>query len=63
MAWRALSGEARSRINAVYMSACFSGGVIGSLTASHAWDMRGWPVVVLCGAGFAMAVLVAGRVM
>jgi predicted MFS family arabinose efflux permease len=54
----ALSGEARSRINAVYMSAYFGGGAIGSLVASHAWDVGGWPAVVLCGAGFAAAALV-----
>jgi predicted MFS family arabinose efflux permease len=46
----ALPGEARSRINAVYMSAYFGGGAIGSLIASQAWDAGGWLAVVLCGA-------------
>ncbi len=58
-----LPGEARSRINAVYMSAYFGGGAIGSLVASHAWDAGGWPAVVLCGAWFAAAGLVVERVM
>jgi predicted MFS family arabinose efflux permease len=46
----ALPGEARSRINAVYMSAYFGGGAIGSLIASQTWDAGGWLAVVLCGA-------------
>lgn len=46
----ALPGEARSRINAVYMSAYFGGGAIGSFIASQAWDAGGWLAVVLCGA-------------
>lgn len=46
----ALPGEARSRINAVYMSAYFGGGAVGSWIASQAWDAGGWLAVVLCGA-------------
>jgi MFS family permease len=49
----ALPDEARSRINAVYMSAYFGGGAVGSLIASLAWDAGGWLAVVLCGALFA----------
>lgn len=49
----ALPGEARSRINAVYMSAYFGGGAVGSLIASQVWDVGGWLAVVLCGALFA----------
>lgn len=55
----ALPGEARSRINAVYMSAYFGGGALGSLAASHAWDAGGWPAVVASGAVFAGLGLVA----
>lgn len=55
----ALPGEVRSRINSAYMTAYFVGGAIGSLAASHAWDAGGWPAVVLCGAGFALAAMLA----
>jgi predicted MFS family arabinose efflux permease len=51
----ALQPEARSRINAFYMTCYFLGGASGSLLAGVAWAHFGWTGAV--AAGFALAVL------
>ncbi|MET0282818.1 MAG: MFS transporter, partial [Polyangiales bacterium] len=51
----ALSPEARSRINAVYMTCYFVGGAAGSLLAGVAWAHFGWLGAVT--AGLTLAVL------
>lgn len=54
----ALPSEVRNRVNALYMTYYFGGGALGSLLASHAWSLGGWPAVVSVGAGFAALSLV-----
>lgn len=43
--------EARSRINAVYMTCYFGGAALGSALGSMAWQHGGWQSVCLMGAG------------
>lgn len=43
--------EARSRINAVYMTCYFGGAALGSALGSLAWQHGGWQSVCLVGAG------------
>ncbi|CAK7032385.1 MAG: putative transporter [Kerstersia gyiorum] len=43
--------EARSRINAVYMTCYFGGAALGSALGSLAWQHGGWQAVCLTGAG------------
>ncbi|MBS1985878.1 MAG: MFS transporter [Bdellovibrionales bacterium] len=45
----ALSHEARSRINGVYMFFRFAGGAVGSLLGAYAWNHGGW--LGVCGLG------------
>jgi predicted MFS family arabinose efflux permease len=45
----ALAPEARSRINAVYMTCYFVGGALGSLLAGVAWSELGWRGAVAAG--------------
>ena len=47
----ALLPEARSRLNTVYMTACFAGASLGSYTGGLAWAAFGWAGV--CGVGLA----------
>lgn len=50
--------EARSRLQTVYMFAYFTGGALGSLIGSWAWDHFGWAGVCVS----AMGMMVAGAV-
>ena len=45
----ALQPDARSRLNAFYMTAYFLGGAAGSLIAGLAWSRLGWTGAVLAG--------------
>lgn len=47
--------EARSRLNAIYMTAYFLGGASGSAGASLAWHYAGWDGVCVLGAGLILA--------
>jgi predicted MFS family arabinose efflux permease len=56
-----LRPEARNRITTAYMTAYFSGGVVGSGASAAAFAAGGWPAVVVVGAclaAFALAVWV-----
>jgi predicted MFS family arabinose efflux permease len=55
----ALDAEARSRINAFFMTAYFLGGACGSLVAGLAWARFGWLGDVSAGLGFAVAAGIA----
>jgi predicted MFS family arabinose efflux permease len=44
-----LSGEARGRINAVYMTTAFFGGAIGSTLATTAYHAGGWTATAIAG--------------
>ncbi|WP_245327531.1 MFS transporter [Hymenobacter fodinae] len=50
-----LRPEARSRLNTVYMTACFIGASMGSFLGGIAWDHFHWPGV--CGVGLAFVIL------
>lgn len=45
-----LAPEARSRMNAIYMTTYFIGAASGSAAASVAWHLGGWPAACLLGA-------------
>lgn len=45
----ALDGEARSRLNTIYMTGMFLGGAFGSAMATVAWSYDGWVGVSLFG--------------
>ena len=49
----ALSPEARSRVNTVYMVAYFIGGAAGSTVGAFVWPAFGWLGVSIAGLGFA----------
>ncbi|ABM32852.1 MFS transporter [Paracidovorax citrulli] len=49
----ALAPQARSRLNAVYMTTYFAGAALGSALGSAAWQHGGWDAT--CAAGLAMA--------
>jgi predicted MFS family arabinose efflux permease len=51
--------EARSRLNAVYMTSYFTGGAAGSTLGSLAWQHWGWPGVCAVGAMLSIFVVVA----
>lgn len=53
-----LSAEARSRINAAYMTSYFIGGAVGSAVSAAVWATAGWSGVCLVGAGFGAAELI-----
>ncbi|GKS83583.1 MFS transporter [Acidovorax sp. SUPP1855] len=48
-----LAPEARSRLNAVYMTTYFTGAALGSALGSAAWQRGGWSAACLAGAGVA----------
>ncbi|MFJ6215133.1 MFS transporter [Streptomyces sp. NPDC092296] len=48
----ALEPQARSRLNSVYMTTYFLGGVTGSVCTSLVWPHAGWPGVCVLGAAF-----------
>jgi predicted MFS family arabinose efflux permease len=50
-----LRAEARSRINAFYMTSCFVGAALGSATAALVYGAFGWTGVCVLGAGFGLA--------
>ncbi|SHM08176.1 MFS transporter [Hymenobacter psychrotolerans] len=50
-----LRPEARSRLNTVYMTACFIGASLGSLLGGFAWDHFQW--LGVCAVGLALVVL------
>lgn len=45
----ALDGEARSRLNTIYMTGMFLGGALGSALSAVAWSYDGWTGVCLLG--------------
>ncbi|HET6792959.1 MAG TPA: MFS transporter, partial [Acidimicrobiales bacterium] len=47
--------EARSRVNAAYMTAYFAGGATGSALSAALWSAAGWPAVCGLGAAFGAA--------
>jgi predicted MFS family arabinose efflux permease len=49
-----LRAEARSRINAFYMTSCFVGAALGSAMAALVYGALGWTGVCLLGAGFGL---------
>ena len=44
-----LRPDAKSRINAIYMTAYFTGGACGSALGVYAWHHGGWPMTCLAG--------------
>lgn len=50
-----LRPEARSRLNTVYMTACFIGASLGSLLGGLAWDHFQW--LGVCGVGLVLVIL------
>jgi predicted MFS family arabinose efflux permease len=50
-----LRPDARSRINAAYMTAYFAGGAVASFGSAAAYAASGWPGVCGIGAGFGAA--------
>jgi predicted MFS family arabinose efflux permease len=54
----ALSTEARSRLNTVYVTGNFIGGAIGSAAATVLWAMGGWTAVSIAGMVLACAGLI-----
>jgi len=55
-----LEAQARSRLNANYMVAYFSGGAVGSAVASATYDSAGWPGVCVLGAAVGLAAVSVG---
>ena len=55
----ALSAEARSRLNAVYMTTYFIGGASGSALGSLAWQQGGWAATSALGLGLAVLTCMA----
>lgn len=55
----ALEPEARSRLNSVYMTSYFLGGVAGSALTSVVWAHAGWSGVCVLGAAFAAVTLLS----
>jgi predicted MFS family arabinose efflux permease len=52
-----LRPDARSRINAAYMTSYFAGGAVGSAASSAAYAAFGWTGVSALGAAFGAAAL------
>ncbi|WP_225934531.1 MULTISPECIES: MFS transporter [unclassified Cupriavidus] len=55
----ALDAHSRARLNALYMTAIFAGGAVGSAIASALYTHAGWHGVVAAGSGLALVALVA----
>ncbi|TPQ33478.1 MFS transporter [Cupriavidus pinatubonensis] len=55
----ALDAASRGRLNALYMTAIFAGGAVGSALASTLYTHLGWAGVVAAGSGLATVSLVA----
>ncbi len=53
----ALAPQARSRINAVYMTGYFIGASLGSAVGSYVWLHRGWPGASMAGVALSLATL------
>ncbi|MCA8832660.1 MFS transporter [Hymenobacter pini] len=56
-----LRPEARSRLNTVYMTACFIGASAGSFLGGLAWDHFQWPGVCAVGLGLVVLAYLANR--
>ncbi|WP_312048862.1 MFS transporter [Acinetobacter courvalinii] len=56
-----LSAQARSRINAIYMTLYFGGAALGSFVAVYAWKHGGWGACVMIGLGLAILSFVIDR--
>lgn len=56
-----ISIQARSRINAVYMTLYFSGAALGSLCTVYAWAHWSWPGCVLLGIVYGSLILAIDR--
>jgi predicted MFS family arabinose efflux permease len=50
-----LRPDARSRINAFYMTCCFAGAAVGSSSAAFVYSTYAWPGVCVLGAGLGVA--------
>jgi predicted MFS family arabinose efflux permease len=50
-----IAPDARSRINAVYMTSYFVGGALGSAAGAFVYDQRGWGAVCILGAALGIA--------
>lgn len=60
----AVSNEARSRLNTVFVTSNFLGGAVGSAAASVLWATGGWTAVTIAGmvlSGFALVLWALGR--
>ncbi|MEU8817657.1 MFS transporter [Actinoplanes sp. NPDC048796] len=60
----ALSGEARSRLNTIYVTSNFLGGAAGSALATILWPVGGWTLICAVGIAlscFALGVWAVGR--
>jgi predicted MFS family arabinose efflux permease len=55
----ALDANSRGRLNALYMTAIFAGGAVGSAVASTLYTQIGWAGVVATGSGLALVSLAA----
>ncbi|RCJ04817.1 MFS transporter [Cupriavidus necator] len=55
----ALDAASRARLNALYMTAIFAGGAVGSALASALYTHVGWSGIVAVGSGLALVSLVA----
>ncbi|PLQ00757.1 MFS transporter [Cupriavidus pauculus] len=53
----ALDAHSRARLNALYMTAIFAGGAVGSAIASTLYTHAGWQGVVAAGSGLALVAL------
>lgn len=57
----ALNGEARNRINTVFMVSYFIGGALGSFLGAYAWEHFGWNGVCAVGLSFIMVAMIANK--
>ncbi|ENW90978.1 MULTISPECIES: MFS transporter [Acinetobacter] len=56
-----LSVQARSCINAIYMTCYFSGAGLGAFLSLNLWKMYGWSACVLLGCAFALLIFAVNR--
>ena len=56
-----ISVQARSRINAIYMTCYFSGAGIGAFLSLNLWKMYGWSACVALGFVFALLIFSINR--